>query len=83
MSEQKTLQLNIARIDGSLFTGEVVSVTVPGSEGEMTLLADHTPLMSVLRAGTLLIKKADGSTEEFPVTAGTIEVSKNTVTILL
>jgi F-type H+-transporting ATPase subunit epsilon len=83
MSEQKTLQLNIARVDGSLFTGEVVSVTVPGSEGDMTLLADHTALMSVLRPGTLRIKKTDGTTEEFPVTSGTLEVSKNTVTILL
>jgi F-type H+-transporting ATPase subunit epsilon len=83
MSEQKTLQLNIALVNGSLFTGEVVSVTVPGSEGDMTLLADHTALVSVLRPGTLRIKKEDGTTEEFPVTSGTLEVSKNQVTILL
>jgi len=83
MSEQKTLQLNIARVDGSLFMGEVVSVTVPGSEGEMTLLPDHTPLVSALRAGTITLRKADGETEEFPVVSGTLEVSKNSVTILL
>jgi len=83
MSEQKTLQLNIARVDGSLFTGEVVSVTVPGSEGEMTLLPDHTPLVSALRVGTITLRKADGVIETFPVVTGTLEVSKNTVTILL
>ena len=83
MSEIKTLNLNIARVDRSLFTGEVVSVTVPGSEGDMTLLADHTALMSVLRPGTLRIKKVDGTTEEFKVESGTLEVSKNSVTILL
>ncbi len=83
MSEQKTLQLNIARVDGSLFTGAVVSVTVPGSEGEMTLLPDHTSLVSALRTGTITLRKADGVVEEFPVVAGTLEVSKNTVTILL
>jgi F-type H+-transporting ATPase subunit epsilon len=83
MSEQKTLNLNIARVDGSLFTGEVVSVTVPGSEGEMTLLPGHTPLVSALRAGTIAVRKVDGETEEFSVTSGTLEVSKNSVTILL
>ena len=83
MAELKTLQLNIARVDGPVFAGEVISVTVPGSEGEMTLLADHTPLVSALRAGTIVARLADGTAQEFAVTAGTLEVSHNAVTILL
>ena len=83
MSEQKTLQLNIARVDGPVFTGEVVSVTVPGTEGEMTLLPNHTPLMSALRAGTITLLKVGGETETVAVTSGTLEVSHNTVTILI
>lgn len=83
MAEQKTLQLTIARVDAPVFSGAVVSVTVPGSEGEMTLLADHTPLMSALRAGTITVRKEDGTNEEFAATGGTLEVSQNQVTILL
>ncbi len=83
MAEQKTLDLTIARVDAPVFSGAVVSVTVAGSEGEMTLLADHAPLMSALRAGTITVCKEDGSNEEFAVTSGTLEVSKNQVTILL
>ena len=83
MAEQKTLNLTIARVDAPVFSGPVVSVTVPGSEGEMTLLADHTPLMTALRAGTITVRKADGTSETFVVTTGTLEVSKNQVTILL
>jgi len=83
MAEQKTLDLTIARVDAPVFSGAVVSVTVPGSEGEMTLLADHAPLMSALRAGTITVRKEDGTNEEFAVTTGTLEVSKNQVTILL
>ncbi|MEZ4195671.1 MAG: ATP synthase F1 subunit epsilon [Candidatus Paceibacterota bacterium] len=79
----KQLQLTIARVDAPVFSGAVTSVTVPGSEGEMTLLADHTPLMTALRAGTITVRKADGETETFPVTSGTLEVSQNQVTILL
>ena len=83
MAEQKTSQLTIARVDAPVFSGAVVSVTVPGSEGEMTLLADHTPLMSALRAGTITVRKEDGTNEEFAATGGTLEVSQNQVTILL
>jgi F-type H+-transporting ATPase subunit epsilon len=83
MSEQKTLMLTIARVDSPVFSGTAVSVTVPGSEGEMTLLADHAPLMSALKAGTITVRKEDGTSEEFTVTSGTLEVSKNQATILL
>ncbi len=83
MAENKTLNLTIARVDAPVFAGEVVSVTVPGSEGEMTLLADHSPLMSALRPGNITVRKADGSTEVFVAESGTLEVSQNQVTILL
>lgn len=83
MAELKTLQLTIARVDAPVFSGPVVSVTVPGSEGEMTLLADHTPLMTALRAGTITARKEGGEEETFTVTSGTLEVSQNQVTILL
>jgi F-type H+-transporting ATPase subunit epsilon len=83
MTEQKTLQLNIARVDGPVFAGAVVSVTVPGTEGEMTLLPNHTPLVSALRPGTISVRTAEGATETFLVENGTLEVSKNSVTILL
>lgn len=83
MTEKKQLQLSIAKVDGPVFSGQVISVTVPGTEGEMTLLADHSPLMSVLRAGTIIARKADGTSEEFKAESGTLEVSHNIVTILL
>lgn len=83
MAELKTLELTIARVDAPVFSGSVTQVTVPGSEGEMTLLPDHAPLMSALKTGTITVKKTDGEVVTFPVTAGTLEVSQNHVTILL
>jgi len=83
MAEIKTLNLTIARVDAPIFSGSVVSVTVPGTEGEMTLLANHAPLMSALRPGTITVRTEDDATQNFPVTGGTLEVSQNQVTILL
>lgn len=83
MAEQQLLQVAITRVDGALFEGGVRSVTVPGSEGEMTLLAHHKALISALKAGEVRIEKADGTKEVFTVEKGTIEVSNNAATILV
>ncbi|MEK7639134.1 MAG: hypothetical protein AAB388_03170 [Patescibacteria group bacterium] len=80
---QKLLQLTITRVDGPVFDGEVVSVAVPGAAGDMEILADHEALISPLRAGLVRIKKADGTSESFPLTSGTLEVSHNHAHILI
>ena len=76
------LQLTISKVDEPVFTGEVVSVTVPGSEGEMTVLANHEPFISALKAGIITIKTTD-STETISIDAGTMEVSHNQAIILI
>ncbi len=79
----KLLKLTIARVDGPVFDGEVVSVAVPGMAGDMELLAHHEALISPLKAGSVRVKKTDGSTESFELTSGTLEVSHNHATILI
>lgn len=79
----KLLNLTISRVDMPVFDGEVVSVTVPGAEGEMTLLADHAPIISPLKGGTILIKKESGEEESVNIESGTLELSQNHATILI
>lgn len=79
----KTFKLTITRVDGPLFVGEATSVQVPGISGDMTILPHHTALISPLRAGAVTVTEADGSTREFTVATGTLEVSDNQATILL
>lgn len=83
MAEAKLLQLTISRVDMSLFDDEVVSVTVPGAAGDMTLLADHTPIISPLKAGVIAIKRENGEEESVDITGGTLEMSDNHATILV
>lgn len=79
---ERLLQLTIARVDEPLFSGAVTSVTVPGLAGEMTLLAEHAPLISPLQAGTILLRTPAGE-EMFEITGGTLEISNNHATILV
>lgn len=83
MAEQKLLKLTIARVDGPVFDGQVVSATVPGIAGEMTILAEHTPLISPLKKGTITYKSADGVEEQLAIETGTLEISANHATILI
>lgn len=83
MAEQRLLKLTVTRVDGAVFDGEVLSVAVPGAAGDMELLAGHESLISPLKSGEVRIKKVDGTTEVFPLSAGTLEVSANHATILI
>ncbi len=79
----KLLKLTISKVDAPVFDGEVLSVTVPGTEGEMTILADHEALISVLRAGTVTVRPKSGEPTTYTIERGTIEISHNHATVLI
>lgn len=79
----KLLKLTISKVDAPVFDDDVVSVTVPGTEGEMTILADHTALISVLKAGKITILTNANAKETYEVTSGTLEISNNQATVLI
>ena len=78
----KTFHVAIETLDKNVFDGFVESVTVPGTEGEMTILAEHMPVISRLKAGTVTCVDERG-THSFPVAHGVLEVGAGAVTILV
>ena len=83
MAEQKLLKLTISRVDGPVFDGDVIAVSVPGVAGDMQLLANHEPFISPLKAGVIAIERSDETKESFDIESGTLEVSANHATILI
>jgi F-type H+-transporting ATPase subunit epsilon len=81
--QSKLLKLTISRVDAPIFDGEVISVTLPGIGGEMTILAQHTALISPLKKGTVTVKKVDGIEEQYTIESGTLEISNNHATVLV
>ena len=79
MSEK--LALSIVTPEKLLVSEEVDQVNVPGSEGDMGILCDHTPILTNLRSGQLSYEK-DGETIALVVSGGYLEVTDNRVTIL-
>lgn len=83
MAEKQLLRLTVTRVDGPIFDGDVVAVSVPGIQGDMQILAGHEPLISPLRKGTLTIHKPDGAQESHMIASGTLEISDNHATVLV
>ena len=77
-----TFKVELVSPERILFSGEVVSVIVPSTEGEMTVLAGHAPLVATLKAGIVFVQTTDQNGKEFFVNGGLAEVNQETMTIL-
>lgn len=75
------MNVEIITPDKALFKGEARSVTVPGVDGSMGFLENHAPLITVLKAGDVKVRTAQGE-QSFPVNGGVVEVMNNTVLVL-
>jgi F-type H+-transporting ATPase subunit epsilon len=79
-----TFHLTIAKVGEKLFDGKAVSVTLPGAEGEFTVLSGHEPFVSELKIGKILLHDSENQAHHVPVPEGGIaEISHNQATILL
>jgi F-type H+-transporting ATPase subunit epsilon len=76
------INLTITDVEKVLYHGEAASVTVPGSEGEMTILPHHTPIVSALKSGIITVRE-ENEQKQFTITKGVIEISPKEVLILI
>ena len=64
-----------------LVSGEVQSVSIPGVEGNMTVLADHAPVATAIKPGYLEVQEI-GKSECYFLSGGFVEISQKEVIIL-
>ena len=75
----------IAKVDEVLFDGEAESLTAPGTEGELTALGHHMPLITTLNAGVLVVRAASltGGELLIPIESGILEARPDGATVIL
>lgn len=78
---KKQLQLKIITPEQIVLDEAVDSVTLPTTEGEITILPDHIPLISTLASGNI-VARVNGEDVPMAVSGGFVEVSNNEVKIL-
>ena len=75
------LQLKIVSPERIEFDGEVVSVLVPGSQGQFEILNDHAPIISTLDKGVVEYGLPQGQKVQLEILGGFVEVQQNVVSL--
>lgn len=78
----KIIKFEIVTPEKTVLKEDIVEVTVPTEEGEVTILPHHSPLIATLKSGVLILKKADGGTDVAFIAGGFLEVLRNKVVVL-
>lgn len=76
-----TLNFSLVSPERSLASGPATQVQIPGSEGDLTAMAGHAPMITTLRPGVLHVSGPDGE-DDYVVTGGFAEISAEGVTVL-
>jgi F-type H+-transporting ATPase subunit epsilon len=75
-----TIKLEIATPEAMVYSDDVEMVTIPGVEGQMGLLPQHTRLMTYMVPGEMIVRK-DGRDQFMAVGEGLVEVTNSRVLI--
>lgn len=90
------MYLEIISPESTIFQGNIMSVLVPGVNGEFEMLNNHAPIISILKEGFIKIKGNLELDEEvnslfekkeksywLKISSGTVEISNNKVIVLI
>jgi F-type H+-transporting ATPase subunit epsilon len=80
-------RFKLVALSGVKFDEDVYEVVLPTLDGEIGVLQDHMPLVSVATTGAIMVRRTpkdnDAAREAFACTGGVIEVSNNTLRVLV
>ena len=76
------LHVELVAADRTVWSGEAIMVIARTTEGDVGVLRNHAPLLSLLVDGVVDIQTADGDTLIAAVDAGFLSVANNRVSIL-
>ena len=77
------MKLSVITLKGLVFEGEISSLNLKTTSGEITVLDNHRPLITALTKGQAVVSKVGGDKLNFNIESGFLEVDRgNRATIL-
>ncbi len=76
-----SFKIDIVTAERIVYSEEVDGVVAPGVEGQLGVLPHHAPLMTILQAGELVVRKG-GEEETMAISGGFLEVRPDHVIVL-
>jgi F-type H+-transporting ATPase subunit epsilon len=76
------MKANIIAPHKIIYQGDISSITLPGIQGQLTILKNHIPLITSLVKGKIKIKDKNKKQLFFDIEQGILEVQPNQVNVL-
>jgi F-type H+-transporting ATPase subunit epsilon len=70
-----TMQFDLVSPERRIATLEVSAVQIPGTDGDLTAMPGHAPLITTIRPGILRVESTEGA-KEYVVTGGFAEIGE-------
>ena len=77
------MKLSIISLKGVEFEGEISSLNLKTTSGEITVLDNHRPLITQLAKGQAVVVKDNDERVKIDINSGFLEVNNNTATLLV
>ncbi|ATM98981.1 MULTISPECIES: F0F1 ATP synthase subunit epsilon [Enterobacterales] len=77
-----SFHLKVVSAEKQLYDGEVKRIQVTGSEGELGIYPQHTPLLTAIKPGMVRVVKTSGEEEVIYLSGGILEVQPTGVIVL-
>ena len=78
----KNFKFVISTPNGNLFEDEIVKVSLRGSEGDLAIMANHTPFVTAVKPCSPHIELEDGTVKNFEIERGLLTVSSDKVILM-
>ena len=75
------MQVTVISPEAAMFDGEADAVVAPAFDGEVGILPNHAPFMTLLGEGTLTVRQAS-TVRRFVVRGGFLQVVDNRVRVV-
>lgn len=75
------MQFDLVSPERKLASVQARAVQIPATDGDLTAMPDHAPMITTLRPGLLVIESAEG-VRRFAVTGGFAEITATTTAVL-
>ncbi len=76
------MYLEILTPDKTIFSGNITSLTLPGTKSPFAVLKNHAPLISTLEKGEMSLVTSQGLDFLYIINEGIIEVNKDKIMVL-
>ena len=78
----EAFQFELVSPERLLVSEKVESVVIPGTDGEMTVMANHAPVMTTIKPGVVTVNPVSGGAERYVVFGGFADILPTGCTLL-